>query len=132
MRTLTIAFLAALAASPAAAQADLVGSKWVAEDILGRGVVDRVQSTLQLLAGRQVAGSGGCNQFGGKGVFANGKIEIGDLVSTQMACPPAVLAQESSFMQALAASKRYEIGRDGLLRFYDARGNATLRFSRLK
>jgi heat shock protein HslJ len=49
-----------------------------------------------------------------------------------MACPEALMAQESKYLKALAASTRYELGADGLLRFYDATGTVTVRFSRLK
>lgn len=134
MRTLTLAFLAAMAAAatPGAAQTDLTGSTWLAEDILGAGVVDRVQSTLQPLPEGRIAGSGGCNRFTGKGVIASGKVEIGLLATTRMACPPAVMTQEDKYLKALAASKRYEIGPEGLMRFFDEAGAVTVRFSRMK
>ena len=135
MRTLTLAFLAALAASAPAsviAQTDLTGSTWLAEDIMGAGVVDRAQSTLQPMPDGRIAGSGGCNRFTGKGVVASGKVEIGLLATTRMACPPAVMDQEDKYLKALAASKRYEIGPDGLMRFFNEAGGVTLRFSRMK
>lgn len=138
MRTLTLAFLAALAATPAMtcapvpalAQADPAASTWLAEDIMGRGVIDRAQSTLRLLPEGRIAGSGGCNRFTGKGLVSAGKVEIGLLATTRMACPPAVMDQETRYLRALAASKRYEIGSDGLMRFYDGSGAPILRFSR--
>ena len=133
MRTLTLAFLAALAAtSPAASQTDLTGSNWLAEDIMGGGGVDRAQSTLQPLPEGRVAGSSGCNRFSGSGVVSGGKVTIGLLATTRMACPAALMNQESKYLKALAASTRYEIGADGLLRFYDATGAVTVHFSRLK
>lgn len=131
MRTLTLAFLAGLAASSAIAQTDLIGTTWIAEDIMGRGVVDRAQSTLQLLPEGRVAGSSGCNRFTGKGVVSAGKVEIGTLATTRMACPPALMDQEAKYLKALAVSRRYEIGGDGLMRFFDENGTAILRFSRL-
>ena len=135
MRTLTLAFLAGLAAAApmrASAQSDLTGSTWLAEDIMGAGVVDRVQSTLQPMPDGRIAGSGGCNRFTGKGVIANGKVDIGLLATTRMACPPAVMDQEDKYLKALAASKRYEIGPEGLMRFFDEAGIVTVRFSRMK
>jgi putative lipoprotein len=133
MRTLTLAFLAGLAAAaPAMAQTDLTGTSWLAEDIMGAGVVDRAQSTLQPLPDGRIAGSSGCNRFTGKGVLREGTVEIGLLATTRMACPPAVMNQESKYLKALAASRRYEVGRDGLLRFYDGAGQLMVRFSRLK
>ncbi|MBX9759844.1 MAG: META domain-containing protein [Beijerinckiaceae bacterium] len=139
MRMLTLAFLATIAAAagpvattPATAQADLIGSSWLAEDIMGAGVVDRAQSTLQPMPEGRIAGSGGCNRFTGKGVIAGGKVEIGLLATTRMACPPALMMQEDKYLKALAASKRYEIGPEGLMRFYDGAGAVTVRFSRMK
>lgn len=133
MRVSTLAFLAALAAlSPAGAQVDLTGSDWLAEDILGAGVVDRVRSTFQALPDGRVAGSSGCNRFAGKGIVSGGKVAIGTLATTRMACPEALMNQETRYLKALAASTRYEIGGDGLLRFYDETGTVTVRFSRLK
>ncbi len=133
MRTLTLAFLAGLAAAaPAMAQSDLTGTSWLAEDIMGAGVVDRAQSTLQPLAEGRVAGSSGCNRFTGMGVLAGGKVEIGTLATTRMACPPAIMDQEAKYLKALAAARRYEIGKDGLMRFFDENGAAILRFSRMK
>ncbi len=133
MRTLTLAFLAGLAATaPAMSQTDLTGTSWLAEDIMGAGVVDRAQSTLQPLPEGRITGSSGCNRFTGQGVLREGRVEIGLLATTRMACPPAVMNQEAKYLRALAASKRYEVGQDGLLRFYDGAGQLTVRFSRLK
>lgn len=133
MRASTFAFLAALgAAAPAAAQTDVAGATWLVEDIMGEGVIDRAQSTLQLLPEGRVAGSGGCNRFTGAGVIAEGKVQIGALASTRMACPPALMDQEAKYLKALASATRYEIGADGLMRFYDANGAAVLRFSRIR
>lgn len=133
MRTLTLAFLAGLAAcAPAMAQTDLVGTTWLAEDIMGRGVVDRAQSTLQPLPNGRVAGSGGCNRFTGNGIISDGKVKIGTLATTRMACPPALMDQEAKYLKALAASRRYEIGGDGLMRFFDEHGVAVLRFSQMR
>lgn len=132
MRMLILALLAGLPASPAFAQADPAGATWVVEDIMGAGVVDRAQSTLQMLPDGRVAGSGGCNRFTGKGAVAGGRVEIGLLATTRMACAPALMDQEDKYLKALAASRRYEIGGDGLMRFFDGKGAATLRFSQLK
>ncbi len=98
---------------------------------MGRGVVDRAQSTLQPLPNGRVAGSSGCNRFTGQGFVSGGKVEIGTLSTTRMACPPALMDQEAKYLKALAASRRYEIGGDGLMRFFDDRDVAVLRFSRV-
>jgi heat shock protein HslJ len=133
MRLFTLAVVIGLGASaPCIAQADLTGSTWLAEDIMGAGVIDRAQSTLQSLPDGRVAGSGGCNRFTGKGVIGGGKVEIGLLATTRMACPPALMDQEAKYLKALASSKRYELAPDGKMRFYNDAGTVTVRFSLMK
>jgi putative lipoprotein len=78
-----------------------------------------------------VAGSGGCNRYTGKGALARGKAAIGPLASTRMACPPALMNQETRFLAALARAARYEILPGGLMAILDARGAAILRLSRM-
>ena len=59
------------AAAPVAeAAAPLVGPDWVAEDIGGRGVANRVRSTLTFGADGRVSGSGGCNRIAGSYTLA--------------------------------------------------------------
>lgn len=60
------------------------------------------------LAGR-ISGTTGCNQFGGPADFAEGTVEIGDLVSTKMACDPAVMDQETFVFEVLGAAATWEI-----------------------
>ena len=134
LRSLTFALIAAILTGvhfAEAAQTDLTGTTWLAEDIMGAGVVDRVQSTLQPLPDGRVAGSGGCNRFTGTGNVAGGKVDLGLLAATRMACAPAVMAQEDKFLKALSASKRYEISPQGLMHFFDQAGAVTVRLSRI-
>jgi heat shock protein HslJ len=65
------------------------------------------------LAG-QIGGSTGCNQFGGPATFEEGTVAIGDLVSTKMACDPAVMAQETFVFEVLGAASTWEIEGDRL------------------
>ena len=60
------------------------------------------------LAGR-ISGSTGCNQFGGPATFREQTVEIGDLVSTQMACDPAVMDQEAFVFEVLGGAATWEI-----------------------
>ena len=99
---------------------------------MGAGVVDRAQSTLQPHARRADRRLGRLQPLHRQGRGRGGKVEIGLLATTRMACPPAVMDQEDKYLKALAASKRYEIGPEGLMRFFDEAGGVTLRFSRMK
>jgi heat shock protein HslJ len=46
-------------------RASLIGTSWLAEDIGGRGVIDRAQTTISFEPEGRVAGSGGCNRYFG-------------------------------------------------------------------
>jgi heat shock protein HslJ len=60
------------------------------------------------LAGR-IGGSTGCNQFGGPATFQEATVVIGDLVSTEMACDPAVMRQEAFVFDVLGGAATWEI-----------------------
>lgn len=119
--------LAALSAPAIAAAQSIEGPTWLAEDIAGRGVVDRVQTTLKIDKGR-VFGRGGCNRYTGHATIQGASISFGKMASTRMACPPAVMDQESRFFQALEQVRSYAFDK-GLLLLKDAAGRTTLRFS---
>jgi putative lipoprotein len=120
------------AESPVPVAHELVGTRWLAEDIRGGGVLDRAQSTLAFVDAGRVAGSGGCNRFGG-GVTLDGEtITFGPLMSTRMACVEAVMNQESNYLGALAEVVRYAFAHEGaILLLQDANGKTLVRLSRM-
>lgn len=75
--------------------------RWLAEDIRGGGVIDRLQTILEIAADGTVTGSGGCNRIRGKATMKGEAISFGPLISTKMACSPAAMAQEHKFLTAL-------------------------------
>lgn len=83
-----------------AAVATPVG-RWLAEDIRGGGVIDRLQTVIEIAADGAITGSGGCNRIRGKATIAGEAISFGPMVSTKMACSPAVMNQEQKFLTAL-------------------------------
>jgi len=83
--------------------------KWLAESIRAAGVIDNLQSTLEIGSDGTVNGRGGCNGFGGKATITGDKISFGALVATQMACAPAILDQEGKFLGALHEARRWMI-----------------------
>jgi putative lipoprotein len=109
---------------------DLIGGTWVAEDIDGAGVIDDAQSTLQFGNDGRISGRGACNSYSGAVDLKGAQIIIGQLVSTKMACPPAVMDQETRFMAALQATRTYRMDQDNKLVLSDATGRPRLRFSR--
>lgn len=100
-----LALLCALS-PPARADAALQG-RWLAEDI--GGVVDRVQTVLEIGPDGRVSGSGGCNRIFGTVRIEGQAIAFGQMGSTKMACVGAVMMQEQRFLAALAQARRWRI-----------------------
>jgi len=109
----------------------LIGS-WLAEDIAGRGVVDRAQSTLTISPDGTVNGSTSVNRYSGKAETDNGQIRLGPLAMTRRAGPPALMDQEAKFTSALREATSYRIDEKGLLCLIGESGDVLLRFSKTK
>ncbi len=107
----------------------LEGTRWLAEDIDGRGVIDNAQSTLDIDADR-ASGRGGCNRFSGEVQIAANSIRFGELASTRMACVPALMDQEDRYLRALREVRSWKIENTKLL-LLDSAGNVRLRLDPL-
>ncbi|WP_439574273.1 META domain-containing protein [Phreatobacter sp.] len=83
--------------------------RWLAEDIRGGGVVDRIQTVLDIAGDGRVSGSGGCNRIAGQARIEGPAISFSQMASTRMACPPAVMDQEMKFLSALGEVRRWRI-----------------------
>ena len=106
--------------------------KWLAEDIRGRGVIDNAQTTLEIDRSGTVSGKGGCNGYGGKAAIAGNRIRFGSMMSTQMACTPAVMDQETKFLSALGEVRSWRIDRARRkLQLLDRRGRPVVILARM-
>lgn len=94
--------------TPPAAPASLEG-EWLAEDIGGGGVLDRLQTTLLLAPDGSVSGFGGCNRYRGTVRLEAGRIRFGPLAATRMACTPAAMEQEHRFLAALEKATGFRL-----------------------
>lgn len=104
------ATLAAASAGPVRAQpAAGPTGRWLAEDIRGGGVIDRIQTVLDIAADGRVTGSGGCNRIVGQARIEGAAIGFSQMASTRMACPQAVMDQEQKFLTALGEVRRWRI-----------------------
>jgi len=113
--------------APPGPAASLKGTEWLAEDIGGNSVLDIVQSTLSIEGAGKISGSGGCNRyFGTVTLDAAGKIKVGPLGATQMACVPAQMDQERKFLDALSNTRAYRI-EGSKLTLLDANGKPLAR-----
>lgn len=102
--------VAAAWSGPAAAQEGTGPTgRWLAEDIGGGGVVDRIQTVLDIAGDGRVTGSGGCNRIAGQARIEGAAIAFSQMASTRMACPPAVMDQEAKFLAVLGEVSRWRI-----------------------
>ena len=85
---------------------DLIGTEWVLEDLAGRGVEDRVQSTVIFKTHDRIVGWGGCNRYFSGYRFHGQKLDIGPIGSTRRVCPAVVMDQETRFFSALDKANR--------------------------
>jgi len=96
---------------------------WVAEAILGQPVVKAGHVTLSFAEAR-ISGRSGCNLYSGTVEYGRGKIKVGPLISTKMACQEeGVMAQESVYLNALQSAEQYGIAADGKLTITTSTGD---------
>lgn len=106
--------------------------RWLAEDIRGGGVMDRLQSVLEIAADSSVSGSGGCNRISGKAVIEGSRISFPPLASTRMACSPAAMDQENRFLATFADTRGWRIDQpQQKLLLLDAGGRPLMRLARM-
>ncbi|NRQ15963.1 META domain-containing protein [Ensifer sesbaniae] len=86
----------------------LVGT-WLAEDIGGGGVVDDLQSTLEIREDGTFGGMAGCNHFTGTFSLSGTKITFGPAASTRKMCVPAAMTQEQKFLEALRSELSWTV-----------------------
>ncbi len=119
--------LTATAALPAKSIFDIT---WLAEDIEGRGVIDNTQSTFRIGQDGKINGVGACNNYFSTASVDKLAIEIEQIGSTRMMCPPAQMDQEAKFFDALGRVNSFRLDDDGKLHLLDKDGQAVLRFAR--
>jgi heat shock protein HslJ len=94
-------------ASPASG--GLTGNIWMLTGLDGKAPLAGTSVTAEFTSAGAVSGSGGCNRYGGKIRTLGKTIRISSLVSTEMACKPTIMIQESAYLKALASARRYSI-----------------------
>jgi heat shock protein HslJ len=117
-------------AHPTSATFSLSGSEWLLEDVGGSSVLNRSQPTLTFPGAGKAAGNGSCNRFFGAAEIHGDAIKLGPLGSTRMACPEAMMNQETKYLEALQAAERFE-WKDPYLLIYCKGLEKPLRFTRM-
>lgn len=109
--------------------ADLSNTSWRVEDLENRGVVDRVQSTLEF--GEQGAASGNlaCNRFRTTYEQTGPGLRFGMVASTRMMCAESVMDQERRFDDVLKRT-RGALLKEPFLYLLDERGATLARLIR--
>lgn len=127
-----LALLALLLAGTAHAAPVAPTGKWLAEDIDGGGVIDRLQTTLEIRDDGIVNGMGGCNRYAGSAKIDGNAIKFLPMASTRMACSPAVMKQESKFHNTLERVRTWRIDQaQRKLLLFDGGGFEMMRLSKM-
>ncbi|MBX3298156.1 MAG: META and DUF4377 domain-containing protein [Acidobacteria bacterium] len=127
--------LAVLAVASAAAQTK-VSDDWqlVSYKFAGSGNISldgkTITLTVDTAAGR-ISGNSGCNRYTGPMRFDDaGRLKVGPLAATMMACPPPWMQFEKQFLQTLEAADSFSF-ETGVLTVTDTDTQNFLRFKRV-
>lgn len=132
LKSALVALALSAAATYPAAAAESPAGRWLAEDIRGGGVIDDLQTVLQIGDDGAISGSGGCNRMAGKAVISGESIDFGPIAATKMACAPAAMDQETKFFAALEEVHGWRLDPSGgRLTLLDEGGNALIVFARM-
>jgi heat shock protein HslJ len=104
---------ATLSPTPAPSAQDPSGSWQLTAGILGGApipILDDHPVTLTVV-GPELSGTAACNSYGARLAVVGGRLEVGELGMTAMACEDAVMALEAAYIAALRAVRA--IARDG-------------------
>ena len=120
--------LAACMAKPEGPLPDgLAGTDWRAQTLAGEPVADDTAVTMEFVGPDRIAGKAACNRYNGPVRVEAGKLRIGPLLTTRMACPPPLMAAEAVFLAALEAATRLSRDNSALL-LHGAAGTPPSRF----
>ena len=113
--------------------ATLDGSSWVLTHMDGIKINDDALQTASIsISKARIYGQASCNSYGGECfVYADGRIKIGDIMATRMACTN--MMYERIFLAALREAKTFRMSGANKLMLYsthDASGQPSLTFKR--
>jgi heat shock protein HslJ len=86
----------------------LEGTSWVLAELAGRSAGAGEPPTARFESG-QVRGSDGCNRYSAPFTAEGSTIAVSPGMTTQMACPPEVMARAQAFRDALENARRFRI-----------------------
>lgn len=112
-------------------QSPLTGTSWLLVSLDAETLaVESSVVTLQFIEAGRVAGTAGCNRFGGGYEFDGNAIRFSQLFSTMMMCmEDGIMEQEAAYLAALEAATSFDLMGDQLIIAYG--DSAQLTFTRL-
>jgi len=93
----------------------LRGGEWKVEDIGGRGIIDFTHVSLVFGHDSRITGVTGCNSYSVPYEVSGDRLSVGQGISTQRACLPALRDQERKFLQILSELTRFKFSETGAL-----------------
>lgn len=103
---------------------------WRAEDVGGRGIIDRSEVTLMLGTDGKIGGKSGCNGYSANYQVTGDVMKVyPPMIGTRMACAPALMAQENRYRTLMETAQSVRITPEGWLIITSADGTKS-RFSR--
>ncbi|MDA8708072.1 META domain-containing protein [Hellea sp.] len=93
----------------------LKGGEWAVQTIADENVIDKSRVTLRFDSDGKLSGSSGCNSYGTEYTAKDKTLSFKDIVSTQKACTPALMAQEKKFLSVLKNKTNYKFTYDDKL-----------------
>ncbi|MFN3954633.1 MAG: META domain-containing protein [Pararhodobacter sp.] len=95
-------------------QPALVPSQWQVTELAGRSLSAEDRVTMDFAEGR-IAGVSGCNRYTGPYDLGEGRLNVGLLAVTRMACAGEAAQIESSFLQTIERVDGYRFERGALV-----------------
>ncbi len=93
----------------------LMDEEWVVEDIADRGVIDYARTTIMFGQDGRLSGDAACNRYFADYQADGTELQIEKAGVTKRACAPAVMDQESRFLNVFNAVNGYRIDDTGAL-----------------
>lgn len=92
----------------------LLDTTWSVTSIGGDPVLPGAGLTLTISSDWRAGGHAGCNSYFAEAAIEADKLAFGPVAGTRMACAPEIMAQETRFFAALAATVGYWLDGDAL------------------
>ncbi|MDX2077051.1 MAG: META domain-containing protein [bacterium] len=108
----------------------LVDTSWQLVSFDDTPVIENSVVTITFDEAFYIGGSGGCNDYGGRYGIRGDTISFYEVITTMMACPDDINAQEGSFFFGLEKATTYEISADELVIYYGE--GAKMTFTRIE